>query len=70
MKYKSPFTKEIIITNKNEARQAVVRFCDYCLKDAVGQFHCSGKDAAICQAVKDQILMDFKKEDKGQSNDQ
>ena len=52
MKYKSPFTKEIIINNTKEAKDVIIKFCDYCLKDAIGQFHCSYADAQLCQKVK------------------
>ena len=60
MKYKSPFTKEITIHNTKEAKKVIMKFCDYCLKDAIGQFHCSYADAQLCQKVKNQIINDFK----------
>lgn len=59
MKYKSPFTEEITINNKKEARGVIMGFCDYCLKDAVGRFHCSWADSEKCQEVKQQIVKDF-----------
>lgn len=62
MKYKSPFTKEITINNPKEAKDVVMKFCDHCVKDAIGQFHCSGADTLLCQNVKNQIIKDWSKQ--------
>ena len=62
MKYKSPFTKEIIINNSKEAKDVIMTFCDFCLKDSIGQFHCSGADALLCQDVKNKIAKQWLKQ--------
>ncbi len=62
MKYQSPFTEKIEVNTPQEARQAILQFCSwYCKKDAIGKYHCPGCDSALCNAVKEQIVNDFKK---------
>lgn len=59
MKYKSPMTSEITITSSQEAYTVITHFCDYCKKGAIEQYHCSGRDSAICEAVQAQIVTDW-----------
>ena len=62
MKYRFPFTSEILINSQHEAYQAIMHFCDYCQKDAIGQHHCSGRDSALCDVVQKQIADDWSKD--------
>lgn len=60
MIYKSPFIKDVEVNTKEEARKAILQMCEqYCNKDAIGKLHCSGRDAALCNAVKNRIAKDF-----------
>ena len=60
MIYKSPFTRDVEVNTKEEARKAILQMCaQYCNKDAIGKLHCSGRDAALCNAVKNKIAEDF-----------
>ena len=61
MVYESPFTEPIEINTPKEARDAIFQMCTwYCKKDAISQYHCSGRDAAICNELKEKIANDFK----------
>lgn len=60
-KYKSPFTSDIIINSPQEACQIIMSFCNNCKKNAIDQYHCSGRDSAICDAIKNQIIKDWSK---------
>ena len=60
MTYQSPFTEKIEVNTPEEARNAILQMCAWhCKKDAISKFHCSGRDAALCNAVKDKIVNDF-----------
>ena len=61
MKYHSIFTEDIYVNSRQDAYKAIMRFCDYCKKDSIEQYHCSGYHASICQKVKDQIRQDWSK---------
>ncbi len=50
-KYKSPFTSDIIINSRQEAYQIIMSFCNNCKKGAIEQYHCSGRDSAICDTI-------------------
>lgn len=69
MKYHSIFTKDIYVNSRRDAYKAIMRFCDYCKKDSIEQYHCSGYHASICQKVKDQIQQDWSKYVGDKSND-
>ena len=56
--YKTKFTKEIKIETPKEAAYVLTHFCDYCTKDSISKFHCSGHDASICEQEKNKIIKD------------
>ena len=59
-KYTSPFYGDFEINTPEEAYRTVMDFCGrYCSKGGIEQFHCSGRDAAICDNIKKQICRDF-----------
>lgn len=59
-KYTSSFYGKFEINTPEEAYRAVMDFCErYCGKGGIEQFHCSGRDAAICDKIKEQICRDF-----------
>lgn len=58
--YKSPFTKEMIVSDKKEAQEAINQMCGfYCLKDSEGKYFCPYVDAKECNQVKNQIKKDW-----------
>lgn len=59
MKYKSPMTSEITVTSRQEAYTVIMHFCDYCKKGGIEQYHCSGRDSAMCDAIQEQIAADW-----------
>ncbi len=60
MTYKSPFTNVMEITTSQQAYDAYVNFCDYCLKDGISQCYCPYVDSKQCEEVKQQILQDWR----------
>ena len=53
-KYTSSFYGKFEINTPEEAYRAVMDFCErYCGKGGIEQFHCSGRDAAICDKIKE-----------------
>lgn len=63
--YMFPFCGTQTVDGPQEAFSLLTHFCNLCSKDAVEQFHCSGADAAKCEAVKEQVRKDwfYKKND-------
>lgn len=58
--YKSLFTKEMVVSNKEEAKEVINQMCNfYCLKDSEGKYFCSYVDAKECNQVKNQIKKDW-----------
>lgn len=59
MRYSSPFTEEIYINSSQKAFIVLTHFCDYCKKDAVDRYHCSGYHASMCEKIKNEIRKDW-----------
>lgn len=64
--YKTPFTKEMVVSNKEEALRTIQSMCNfYCLKDSEGKYFCPYVDAKECNQVKNQIKEDWEKRRNG-----
>ena len=58
--YKSPFTKEMVVSNKKEALRTIQSMCNfYCLKDSESKYFCPYADSEKCTEVINQIKKDW-----------